>query len=342
MSVKRIRYDLKDMDKQRLSGIIRKYLRGELSDEERARLMDLILELSAEEADELYNLLGEEIDELNDAEHRRLQKMLRMASLKTNKKKMGVLISLSPLFKVAACLLIASAVLALLFVKNSPFLKSADIAYIIKETGEAKRTKLMLPDGSEVWLNAHSQLKYARQFKGDQRSIYLKGEAFFSVANDKSKPFIVFTEDGLYTRVLGTSFNVNAYPGFKDIQIAVVSGKVAVGKGSGIYRELAGKQQLTFNLSTGKVSVGESDNQDAWIRGELIFNRKPLHEVITVLEKTYNVKISLAGDIPETLRCTGTFSTDQEAEEIIRTLCRLYQLEYFINHKTISIRKENL
>jgi len=183
------------------------------------------------------------------------------------------------------------------------------------------RSTLILPDGSKVWLNSGSKLKYGENFNQDHRTVYLTGEAFFNVTSNKAKPFDVVTEH-FTVRAVGTEFNVFAYDG-NEFETSLEKGSVQLfqsGKaGKEPLLEMKPGQRAIYDQ--GKVSLSEDDvtRFSAWREGKLIFKNTSMQEAIPKLERWFNVDIELKD--PELLkyRFTAIFrnETIQQAMEML-------------------------
>jgi transmembrane sensor len=162
-----------------------------------------------------------------------------------------------------------------------------------------KMINITLADGTKVWLNGGSKLTYPEKFRGDKREITLVGEAFLDVAHDAQKSFIVHT-GAIRTQVLGTSFNVKAYPEDHVVKVDVLTGKVGVISASNNAKKsqtifLTPAEEVVFNtdnnLAVKKVMV-DVNALTAWRNGELVFKNMPLPEVLNTIEHRFNVKIN--------------------------------------------------
>jgi transmembrane sensor len=187
------------------------------------------------------------------------------------------------------------------------------------------RTALKLSDGSQVWLNSGSSLKYPDKFTGGKREVLLNGEAYFEVAGNHSLPFIVKTSD-LTIKATGTKFNVMGYNSDSKSEITLVAGKVSVceldNKGiSTLLRELDPNQHLVYNKSTKLVSVNNEDSYQfySWKDGKLIFRNEPLSDVVNKLSQVFNVDIELQGNTLQDYRYRATFE-DESLSEILKLL----------------------
>lgn len=149
------------------------------------------------------------------------------------------------------------------------------------------------PDGSEIWVNSSSTLKYPSEFSGEQREVFLEGEGFFKVKKNPDKPFIVHAGD-LKIKVLGTSFDVQSYLKDDEVTITLATGKVEIAFGpaqSGQKAVLAPGQQFVYNKSLNEYVIKKIDpyTSYAWKDGLLIFDQQPLSEITKVLERYHDV-----------------------------------------------------
>ena len=149
-----------------------------------------------------------------------------------------------------------------------------------------------LPDGSRVSMNSRSMLLYPEQFTGKYRSVFLIGEANFKVKANKNKPFIVKTNDFQIT-ALGTEFNVSAYTEDNNVFTTLITGSILVEFDDlGKKKLLKPNEQLVYNRKSRQDTLTYPDMKDvtAWQKGELVFNRKTITEIITILERKYDCK----------------------------------------------------
>ncbi|HBX44936.1 MAG TPA: anti-sigma factor, partial [Porphyromonadaceae bacterium] len=162
--------------------------------------------------------------------------------------------------------------------------------YVAK--GESAR--ICFQDGSEVYLNADSKIRYPKKFGWRKREVFLEGEAYFKVASNKRKPFVVHTGDS-HINVLGTSFNVNAYSDEDVIQVTLDEGKVIFHTPQNGYSIVPG-QQVVYHKSDGKASVQHLPNattESLWKEGVIYLHDTPLVDVMRMLERRYDVSFEL-------------------------------------------------
>ena len=162
-----------------------------------------------------------------------------------------------------------------------------------------RRSKITLSDGTIAHLNAGTQFVFPEKFLGDRRTVFLSGEAFFEVASNKEKPFIVKTiVEKLSIEVVGTKFNVSAYPSDQDVLTVLTEGKVNVVE-KNIFKDrktlLKPGQLASWNRGDKNINVKEvnTDNYTLWIQGLLQFESEPIVNVIKKLERFYNIEITL-------------------------------------------------
>ncbi|GAI07563.1 unnamed protein product, partial [marine sediment metagenome] len=158
------------------------------------------------------------------------------------------------------------------------------------------KTKLELPDGSTVWLNDGSTLKFPQKFSGKTRTVYLTGEAYFDILKKPDKSFIVKTSE-FNIRVFGTTFDVMAYPEDNTIETTVETGKVILEKSAANIKiaELEPNQRAVFYKKTGKLYTNtvNTEKYTSWREGKLILRDDPMNNVVRKLKRWYNVDIEL-------------------------------------------------
>jgi transmembrane sensor len=190
---------------------------------------------------------------------------------------------------------------------------------------KGKRSRILLEDGTQVWLNADSKLEYGDNFlDGKTREVTLKGEAFFEVTPDRSRPFIVHIQ-GVDIKVLGTAFNVKGYDGELKVEATLVHGKISVaGKGDKDQVTLAANQRAVFLKERKKVLVEnnvETDNYTSWRKGVLVFEDQPVAEILPILERTFDVTIHTEDATALDCRFTAKINNKslQEVLELFKT-----------------------
>ena len=215
-----------------------------------------------------------------------------------------------------------------------------EIVWNEKTTLMGEKLMVSLSDGSRIILNADSKLTYPAHFSNTQREVYLEGEAYFEIHHDTTNPFIVHSEN-LSTTVLGTKFNVSAFPNEKEILVSLVEGKVEVAK-TGLGSEerivvLKPLQQLVYNKSKEISSFDQFDEQTTtgWKDNILKFDNVPLEKVFVDLERAYGVKFELTDKSYNRKKITANFKNDSfwTVSEVIKKLTKL-------NYRTIKENNE--
>lgn len=193
--------------------------------------------------------------------------------------------------------------------------------------GEQKR--LVLPDSSEVWLNAGSTITYPKTFTKENRVVTLDGEAYFSVRKDDAKPFIVETSQ-LSVKVLGTKFNVKAYANDANITTTLTSGKVEVSTQSRPPQTLKPNEQLTYDKSTSDIEISTVDTVDtnSWVKGKIIFTNATAEEIFRTLERRYDTVIDHSTDFSASRRYTVKFLKDENLDEMLNILGDIIGFSY--------------
>ena len=178
-----------------------------------------------------------------------------------------------------------------------PLKNTADHLKVLNTTviGEKDQiSKILLPDSSVVWVNSRSKIVYNNKFGLANRDIKLEGQAYFQAAKNKSLPLVV-KANGLEVRVLGTKFDVSAYPEDKNVKIVLESGKVELEQlnGNSEHYELAPGEMATCNVTSNKIVINKVETRlyTAWKDGLMIFRDDPMSVVISQLERRFNIDV---------------------------------------------------
>lgn len=194
---------------------------------------------------------------------------------------------------------------------------------------------IVLADGTKVFLNAVSSIKYPTQFNGDQRIVELEGEAYFEVAKNKSKPFLVKSANQTI-EVLGTHFNVHAYNNEAVVKTTLLEGSVAVSSRNQ-KATLKPGQQSSVSDSSNKIAVKEVDTEAAiaWKNGRFKFDNADLKSVMKQLERWYGIKVEYRGDVSDVRFNGGTFR-NKNLSEVLKVL-ELSNIKFKVEGKTIIV-----
>lgn len=195
-------------------------------------------------------------------------------------------------------------------------------------------TKAVLPDGSEVWLNAQSELTYPAQFTRKGRTVHLSGEAYFKVVADNKNRFNVEMPGDVTVSAFGTEFNVNAYRDEPDYRVTLAQGNIEVETARSMKKELTAGQKAVLIPGAGKISVIQADTyvETAWKDGKMVFRREKLETITQRLSRKFGVIIHLEGDELKGYEYTTTF-TDETLEDILELLKRSAPITYSISRQ---------
>lgn len=194
-----------------------------------------------------------------------------------------------------------------------------------------------LSDGTKVWMNAASTLKYPTKFAADSRTIFASGEIYLEVAKDAKRPFYVAI-DGITIKVLGTSFNIRAYENENDTKVTLIEGKIAAQTNDKEYTLTPGKQ-LKRGKTLGGVGIRTVDPTEiiAWTKGYYVFKKSRLQDVATTLQNWYGVTIMMTSEISSTTTYTGVVNKKESLDVFLRRLEEVSNVRCSRNGKFVTI-----
>ena len=229
-------------------------------------------------------------------------------------------------------LLIAASVLLMLsfgglwFWKSSTGNYTASLTMVKQFTARSEHKEITLSDGTHLILNASTSINYPEVFSKKKREIWLSGEAFFDVKHADKWPFIIHTGK-VVTTVLGTAFNIKAYPGQQNVVVSVQRGKVSVLKENELVATLIYGQEVKVNENAQAVKKVEKAFPAAdvgnWQQGYLSYDDEPLQEVINDLQRVYNVDITLKRTELKNTVITTSFTQDIGPKKALEILSNL-------------------
>jgi ferric-dicitrate binding protein FerR (iron transport regulator) len=209
------------------------------------------------------------------------------------------------------------------------------IQYNTLTTPRGGQYRVVLPDGTKVWLNAASYLKFPTAFTGDKRNVELKGEAYFEVAQNAKQPFEVAVNN-MQVQVLGTSFNINGYDDESNIKTSLIDGKVKVvsENSSSI---LAPGHEAIMNKSTNDIKVAEADveNAIAWKNNVFSFQKADIPTIMRQIARWYDVEINYEGKVTKD-KFVGDISRNSNVSEVLKIL-ELNKVHFKIEGKKITV-----
>ena len=212
--------------------------------------------------------------------------------------------------------------------------KPGAVVYQEIKAAYGTQTRLLLADGTQVWLNSGSILRFPTDFDNQStRDVSLTGEGYFEVYKDASKPFVVHTQN-LGIKVLGTSFNVNAYKNESHVVVALVEGKVSVQQqvksGFKELLQLAPSEIADFDRNQNKIVYSKEsqiDRYTAWKDGKVVFFDESMDKIVRRLENWYNVEIEIADNSLLKNHITATFD-DESLDRIVKYLSMSTSFKY--------------
>ena len=309
------------MKRQYFKKLLKKHEENNLTEKEERMLMGWY-----ESFDE-----GEDIKVLKDqAQKEQIYKQLQ-ANLDVHIRKQKSRKTWIP-YSIAASLVIA--ISASLFFYTSSIREKASLSTYqqIITTGTGKLKKIMLPDGSEVWLNAGTKIHVDLQHFTEKRDINLEdGEAFFNVSKNVNSPFRVIASD-IVTQVSGTSFNVKAYKSldFSSVQVKTGSVKVSTADGNLMPEILAANQSVTYFKSTKHMQRGKSlsYNADTWIKGVISLNNATFKELSLLLYNRFNIHLTSTDIDILGHHYTFTIEQDKPLEHYLKLIAVIHNNQY--------------
>lgn len=349
-----------------------KYLSGNLTDEEKTDLVNWLKNNPEQvkafaEAKKIWNIAGLE----NNAEEARTA--YQSFNQKREKEDLNVRTKriISRTIKIAASIIILfSLSVSYFIVRRTNFNNQAE-NYITTFVPMGEKSQVTLSDGTKVWLNSGSSLKYPSGFNKKERTVYLEGEGYFDVEKDDNHPFLVHA-DGLTIKVLGTEFNVTCYDDEDEIKTTLIEGKVEIVGNEDIKLQkniiLEPNESANYSRSMNKVTVtkvsvtkNNSEEEDSgltninpiekienvtprvesitsWKNNQLIFDNITLSEMAKKMERWYGINIILKDSSLYKNIYSGKFIYNEPIEQVLDVINRTTPINYTINKNTVIIK----
>lgn len=237
----------------------------------------------------------------------------------------------------AACILICAG-LGIYFHQGRQQLSSKDL---VVKVDRGQKASMELPDGTLVWLNSDTKMNYNDTYNHKNRIIKLEGEAYFEVAKDKEKPFIVQVDD-MEIEALGTAFNVKAYAADDHISTTLMEGSIAVTSNNDRIL-LSPNENISYNRHTHesvKTTLYNTDLVSAWRSGRLVFGGETLGEAATMLERLYNIRIIFETEDIKEYTFLGTIKNNS-LSNVFEIMSLTVPITYAISDSSVIIGKNN-
>jgi len=196
--------------------------------------------------------------------------------------------------------------------------------------------QVVLPDGTQVWLNSSSSLSYPTEFTGNSRTVKLTGEAYFEVAKNKDKPFYV-EMNNVQVKVLGTHFNISAYADDNNLTTTLLEGSVQISK-NGIQALLKPGQQAAIGCSANTIVVSKAHIKEAmaWKNGYFMFNDDNIVDIMKKVSRWYDADIEYQGNFANQ-RFGGTFTRSKSITDLLKNLEQISNVHFKITGRRITV-----
>ncbi|MDP4205470.1 MAG: FecR domain-containing protein [Bacteroidota bacterium] len=208
---------------------------------------------------------------------------------------------------------------------------------------KGQKAQLELPDGSKVWINSESSLRYSANFNKDNREVELEGEAYFQVTHNNRQPFIVKTHD-YKIKDIGTEFNVMAYSDFKRTETTLVKGNVEILNNASIHVcALKPGEKVSYDREKGSYSIDIRDTalETAWKDNIFVFEDIPFNELCTRLSRWYDVTVILKDKSLYDIRYTGKFKNKETIWQVLDIIKTTTTIDYNLNDRKLTIFKKH-
>lgn len=247
-------------------------------------------------------------------------------------------------FQRIAAVLFLGFFISFLFAVNNPepeavIAESTPIEWVTKRTDKGEKLMVTLPDKTEVWLNASTEISYPVKFEGKERVLRVNGEAFFDIYPDSVQPFVV-DASGLLTKALGTSFTVTNDIENQKTKVSLATGKVHITHQDAQFDELlVPGQQLIFDEENLQTQIGSYDwkKEIGWKEGWLVFKKASFEEVVETLENWYGIRITTVNLPTRKWDYSGEYQR-QTLENILASMAFIEQFTYTIIDKQVTIK----
>lgn len=321
------------MNKNEFKQLMDAYLQGTASSQER----ELLRRWYNSFGESASNVPGLENEAQTEALQEELHQRIRQA-VQTEGKKRGKVRRLPVLGWAVAAILFTIAFGAMFWLSmQTPSRHKSKQAAIEKPTYHQVKTgikqikKLVLPDGTNLYVNANSTIRIREPLERHHREVFLdEGEAYFEVARDSLRPFIVRTS-AVKVEVLGTAFNVKSYSRLEDVTIAVQQGRVRVSDSKRVLDELRANNSLSYRKIDGRIHHMhlKGDQANTWIKGVVPLQKATFKELAVVLYNLYGIRLeSVDQKIAQYHRYNLTIHADRPLEETMAIVCSIHKTKY--------------
>ncbi len=339
--------------------LLKRWLDNNEADFKLSELFSILNALNNPESEELLNLYFEKHWEgLSVVEYKTKDDIEAIYSeinkkiLLRKTKKKNILLQRSKVFykyfSRAAAIIVIPLALLVLFPDKHNVINKSDTKKTITEyfSPPGTRSRIYLPDSTEIWLNADSRMVINSDYGVEKREVVLSGEAFFAVKKNIEKPFFVNTSN-MVIKVTGTTFNLSAYPDKNSIETVLLTGEIRLN-----YKEGSNSKELVLkphhkaiyskSKNTMAIQTIRTNAYNSWKDGKLIFNNNSLSEIVSILERWFNVSIKITDKELYEYKFTATLD-NRSLDQILMFLSCSSPIDYtFSDNKVNLFKKSNL
>lgn len=315
-------------DGKRLAELSGKYFSGTITREEEKALYSLVR--SNPEYEATFRLLERSWHKQEGHSLLTEMSLARLEKRISTQKHIARYRRTSWILAAAVCLLMAT--VGFLTVRTA-----RESSYIV-EAPHGGRSRTMLPDGTEVWLNACSRLTVPNDFPDSKRIVRLEGEGYFNVAKNGKRLFVVEAGE-TKTVVRGTKFNLSAYPEARSVRLSVEEGLVSFICG-GDEREVSKMQSLEYDRPSGRAWVKgqDSGSDSSWLEGRMEYEDITLEELLERISRKYSVSVAFGSSLHKEDRFSASFRNNESVGEIVQSLKLILQDDISFNGEEIHIK----
>lgn len=320
------------MEEKKILALIKKYQNGNCSPDELKLIENYLNSFQGNQGEWDETTLGKK-----DFIEEKLFAKIERRIFNTRKEKSFNYVNSNFIMRAAASLafifILSFAAYYFFFTENQKSI--VEVKWNEKKTRIGEKSIITFLDGTKITLNADSKLKYSLNSESNLREVYLEGEAYFEVAPNKAKPFVV-NSSTVSTVALGTKFDVKAFPKEKEIVVSLVEGRIKVTANNAAEQILIPNQQFTYNLKTGKHIVKSFDELQVigWRDNILIFDNTVLEDALILIERAYGVKFELTDESIKKLKIKANFE-NESIWTIVKVLKKAFGLDF------LSVTEDN-
>lgn len=306
------------------------YFKGESSQEDEQKILGAIKD--SPRTEELFRSLEKDWSASHTASESQSLSFRKIRQEIRRRKQKKILVR-----AISAAAAAAAVVIITLLLRHNSLTEKEPMLHIA-ETGFQENSKIILPDSTQVWMNASSRLTYTDKFLVENREVQLEGEAYFDVTKS-THPFIVKVPGGSIT-VKGTAFNVTAYPSEKQIYTALIRGKVEF-EGSGMNIAMNPGELLSYNTNTSEVTKCRMnlDEQISWMQGHLNYSSITLYKLLERMSNIYGFKISYIPDKYKDYTFSVMLNTKEKISDVLEALSVIVGIEWELKDGILTIHE---